>query len=88
MPKARIYSPPRSAMQSGQAGLGQWLLGGFNTYSGTTTVSAGTLTNTVTAVVNGNGVDFKLNAVSSLTQTTLYAYVSARMDGTGVYTVQ
>ena len=26
MPKARIYSPPRSAMQSGQAGLGQWLL--------------------------------------------------------------
>lgn len=25
-PRARIYSPPRSAMQSGQAGLGEWVL--------------------------------------------------------------
>lgn len=26
LPKARIHSPPRSAMQSGHAGMGQWLL--------------------------------------------------------------
>ncbi len=25
-PKARIFSPPRSAMQSGHAGQGEWLL--------------------------------------------------------------
>jgi len=53
-----------------------------------TTTSTGTLTNTTTAVVNGNAIDFKLNAVSSLTQTTLHAYVSAVQDGTGVFTTQ
>ena len=53
-----------------------------------TTTSTGTLTNTTTAVVNGNTIDFKLNAVSSLTQTTLYAYVSGTLDGTGVFTTQ
>lgn len=37
----------------------------------TTAASAGTLTATYTSVVNGNGVDFKVSAVSSLTQTTL-----------------
>ena len=53
-----------------------------------TTTSTGTLTNTTTAVVNGNTIDFKLNAVSSLTQTTLHAYVSGTLDGTGVFTTQ
>lgn len=53
-----------------------------------TTASTGTLTNTTTAVVNGNTIDFKLNAVSSLTQTTLHAYVSGTLDGTGVFTTQ
>jgi hypothetical protein len=36
-----------------------------------TAASSGTLTATYTAVANGNGVDIKCNAVSSLTQTTL-----------------
>ncbi len=53
-----------------------------------TTTSTGTLTNTVTAVANGNSIDLKLNAVSSLTQTTLYAFVSSQMDGQGVFTTQ
>lgn len=49
--------------------------------------SAGTLTVTVTAVDNtANGVDFKLNAVSSLTQTSLYAWVSMDHDGKGAVT--
>ncbi len=49
--------------------------------------SAGTLTVTVTAVDStANGVDFKLNAVSSLTQTSLYAWVSMDHDGKGAVT--
>lgn len=50
--------------------------------------SSGTLTVTVTAVANGNGVDLKLNAVSSLTQTTLYAYITSLNHGTGTVTFQ
>ena len=43
-----------------------------DTQNGTGACSSGTLTNTTTAVDSGSGnVDFKLNAVSSLTQTTL-----------------
>ena len=50
-------------------------------------VSSGTLTVTVTAVDNtANGVDFKLNAVSSLTQTSLYAWVAMDHDGKGAIT--
>ena len=47
----------------------------------------GTLTVTVTAVDDtANGVAFKLNAVSSLTQTTLEAWVSMQHDGKGAIT--
>lgn len=52
---------------------------------GTTAASAGTLTCTYTAVVNGNSVDIKANAVSSLTQTTLrakWSIVSLNTDST------
>lgn len=58
---------------------------------GTTAASSGTLTCTYTAVANGNSVDIKANAVSSLTQTTLnatWAIVSLNGDGTSVVTAQ
>lgn len=51
-------------------------------------VSTGTLTNTVTITTGTNSVTLNLNAVSSLTQTTLHAYVSALVDGTGVATTK
>ena len=46
------------------------------------TVSTGTLTEAVTAVANGNSFDFKINAVSSLTQTVFYVYIRVEHDGT------
>lgn len=57
----------------------------------TTAASSGTLTVTYTAVANGNGVDIKANAVSSLTQTTLrirWDIVSMATDDTGTVTAQ
>ncbi len=50
--------------------------------------SAGTLTNTATITTGTNLITINLNAVSSLTQTTLYAYVSAQVDGTGTVTTK
>ncbi len=50
--------------------------------------SAGTLTNTATITTGTNLITINLNAVSSLTQTTLYAYVSAQADGTGTVTTK
>lgn len=50
----------------------------------TTAASAGTLTCTYTAVANGNTVDIKANAVSSLTQTVLrakWSVISLNTDG-------
>ena len=52
-------------------------------------VSAGTLTVTVTAVDVGSAsgtLRFALNAVSSLTQTSLYAWISLQHDGRAVVT--
>jgi hypothetical protein len=46
--------------------------------------SSGTLTVTPTISTGTNEITINLNAVSSLTQTTLFAYISAQMDGTGV----
>lgn len=54
----------------------------------TAAVSAGTLTNTPTITTGTNSITINLNAVSSLTQTTLYAFVSGQMDGTGVSTTK
>lgn len=51
-------------------------------------VSTGTLTNTASCTTGTNSISINLNAVSSLTQTTLYAYVSWQMDGTGVATTK
>jgi hypothetical protein len=48
-----------------------------------TALSAGTLTNTVTCVAATNAVDLKLNAVSSLTQTTLESYSTLILSGPG-----
>jgi len=51
---------------------------------GTTAASAGTLTATYTAVVNGNSVDIKCDATSSLTQTVLtvkWNVLSLNSDG-------
>lgn len=56
-----------------------------------TAASTGTLTVTYTAVANGNGVDIKANAVSSLTQTTLrvkWSILSLNSDDVGTVTVQ
>lgn len=53
--------------------------------SNTTAASSGTLSVTFTAVANGNSVDIKANAVSSLTQTTLsakWAVTSLNTNGT------
>lgn len=47
----------------------------------------GTLSCTYTAVVNGNSIDLKANAVSSLTQTRLGVIWSAEIDGDAVATV-
>lgn len=55
----------------------------------TTAASSGTLTATYTVVANGNGVDIKCNAVSSLTQTTLsvkWSIVSLNSNDAGVVT--
>jgi hypothetical protein len=52
-----------------------------------TSLSSGTLTNTVTITNSGgNLITLNLNAVSSLTQTTLVAYVRIDHDGTGLVT--
>lgn len=51
---------------------------------GTTAASAGTLTVTYTAVANGNSVDIKADAASSLTQTVLrakWSVISLNSDG-------
>lgn len=56
-----------------------------------TAASAGTLTVTYTAVANGNGVDIKANAVSSLTQTVLrekWAIIALSSDDVGTITPQ
>lgn len=53
----------------------------------TTAASAGTLTTTWTAVANGNGVDIKNSAVSSLTQTTLKCQWQLRLNGDGTAAV-
>jgi len=50
--------------------------------------SSGTLTSTATITTGTNSITINLNAVSSLTQTTLYAFVSAQLDGTGVVTTK
>lgn len=50
-------------------------------------LSSGTLSATWTAVANGNGVDLKCNAVSSLTQTTLVTTWRAEIDSNGTPTV-
>lgn len=58
---------------------------------GTANVSSGTLTAAYTAVVNGNGVDIKCNAVSSLTQTTLkcrWMIIALNSDGVATVTPQ
>lgn len=49
-------------------------------------VSAGTLTNTVTAVAGTNKITLSLNAVSSLTQTTLRVKWQIAHDGNGTIT--
>lgn len=54
----------------------------------TTAVSAGTLTNTATITTGVNLITINLNAVSSLTQTTLYAYVQAQNNGIGNVTTR
>lgn len=57
----------------------------------TTAASTGTLTAAYTAVVNGNSVDFKANAASSLTQTTLrvkWALVMLNSNDVGTVTPQ
>lgn len=57
----------------------------------TTAASAGTLTCTYTAVANGNNVDLKANAVSSLTQTTLkvrWAITGLNSDSIATVTAQ
>ena len=61
-----------------------------DTQNGTGACSSGTLTNTTTAVDSGSGnVDFKLNAVSSLTQTTLRVNCQVFKNyGTGSITAQ
>jgi hypothetical protein len=52
-----------------------------------TSVSAGTLAATVTVVNSGGtAITFKINAVSSLAQTTLDAYVSVESDSDGYVT--
>lgn len=51
-------------------------------------VSSGTLTNTVTVTTGASLITLNLNAVSSLTQTTLYAYVSMDLDGQSVATTK
>ncbi len=48
-----------------------------------TLTSSGTLTTTWTAVANGNGIDVKCSAVSSLTQTNLQTRWRCEMDGEG-----
>lgn len=53
-----------------------------------TSVSAGTLTDTVTITTGTNLITLNLNAVSSLTQTTLYAFVSGENDGSGNVTTK
>lgn len=50
--------------------------------------STGTLTNTATITTGTNSITINLNAVSSLTQTTLYAFVSSEIDGTGLATTK
>lgn len=45
--------------------------------------SSGTLTTSWTSVLNGNSVDIKLSAVSSLTQTTLKVTYRVEIDGDG-----
>jgi hypothetical protein len=51
---------------------------------GTTAASSGTLTCTYTSVVNGNTIDIKANATSSLTETTLACKWSiTALNGTG-----
>jgi hypothetical protein len=52
-----------------------------------TVQSSGTLTTTWTAVANGNGVDIKCSAVSSLTQTTLNTQWRVELDGDGTLAV-
>ena len=54
----------------------------------TTALSAGTLANTVTITTGTNMITLNLNAVSSLTQTTLVAYISAQIDGLGTVTTK
>lgn len=56
--------------------------------SSTTAASAGTLTTTWTIAANGNSVDIKNNAVSSLTQTNLKVtyQIHLNTNGTGVIT--
>lgn len=49
--------------------------------------TSGTLTTTWTAVANGNGVDVKCNAVSSLTQTSLKVNASVEVFGNGTPTI-
>lgn len=55
--------------------------------SSTTAASAGTLTTAWTAVANGNGVDIKNTAVSSLVQTTLKCQWHLRLNGDGTAAV-
>jgi hypothetical protein len=47
-----------------------------------------TLTNTVTCTSSATSITLNLNAVSSLTQTTLYAYVRVDHDGLGLVTTK
>lgn len=58
---------------------------------GTTAASSGTLTCTYTAVANGNSIDIKANAVSSLTQTVLrvkWMITALNSDGVATVTAQ
>lgn len=66
--QARTLNIPIAAVN--KAGT---VTGGVGTAVEAVAVSTGTLTATITAVANGNAVDIKVNAVSSLTQTTLQA---------------
>ena len=81
-----------NALAITKSGTGTWTLSGINTYTGTTTVSAGTLTVAPTGTINNtSGVsigagNFKYNSSTALSQPVSFSGTGGTLSGTGTIT--
>ena len=75
-----------------KAGAGQWVIGGTNTYTGTTNVSGGKLTIAASGTINNtSGVsigagEFKYNASTALSQPVSFSGTGGTLSGSGTIT--